>query len=266
MLPRPDLDQRTDHKASQKGNGLVVPVLEKPGKEVGEGQKTGYRTNQVESQARKVKGADALHKILVLDHQNQKETARDARQDHAADAGSTGNQNEPPGVRSLGRRSQRYPYGNGDTQRKAYKSAYVPDLYFLGDIPAGNQNQAKEESPGGNRMVVEKVEHKLGKGEGAYRDAQNDKKQEHNVRFLGPLLELALEQEFGGPEVERLEAVYQSLENAGQEGDCAAAYARNHVSGPDADAFKRPKYVVSNLSHWSMLLILRAVALVVAMS
>lgn len=75
LLPRPDLDQGTNHEACQEGNRLVVPVLEQPGQEVGESQKSGNCSNQVEGQARQVEAADALHKVFVLDHQYQQETA-----------------------------------------------------------------------------------------------------------------------------------------------------------------------------------------------
>ena len=159
LLPRPDFDQGADHEAGQKGDGLVVPVLEQPGQKVGEGQQSGYGTYKVESQARNVKAADALHKILVLDHQDQKETAGDAREDHSADAGGSCYEDEPPGIRGFCRGCQRHPYGYCCAEDEADEGANVPFLDFLENIPAGNQHQAEEEAPGCNRLVVKQIKH-----------------------------------------------------------------------------------------------------------
>ena len=161
LLPRPDLDQRSNHKASQEGNCLVVPVLEQPGQEMREGKQSGNGSYEVESQARNVQGADALHKVFVLDHQDQEEASRDAGEDHSADAGGAGNQDEPPCVWSFRRGGQRYPNGNSYAEKQAEAGAYVPFLDILYHVPARYQNKPEEESPGCNRMVVKQIEHQF---------------------------------------------------------------------------------------------------------
>ena len=96
---------------------------------------------------------------------------------------------------------------------------------------------------------MKQVQHELGKGECADGNSQDDEQQEDYVRFLCPLFELTLEEQFCCPDVEGLKGVDQSFEDSGQERNGSAAYAWDDVGGSDADSLEGPQCIFSDFAH-----------------
>ena len=98
--PRPDLDQRAQDESEQHEHRLLLEAGQQPVQELGESQDAHDATEAENDEHRPVQVSDGLHDVVVLAHDHQDETARDARQDHRAHGDGAAQENEEPVVKT----------------------------------------------------------------------------------------------------------------------------------------------------------------------
>ena len=99
--PGPDLHQGAEHEAQQHQHGLFLEAAQQPVQELCEREDARNAAQPEDDEHGPVQVRDGLHDVVVLAHDHEDETARNARQDHRAHGDRAAQEDEEPVVGRL---------------------------------------------------------------------------------------------------------------------------------------------------------------------